>query len=291
MPRFQRIETHETVRIFSTITDLKQALDEPRKSGLSIGFVPTMGALHAGHLSLIDTSKAQCDVTVCSIFVNPTQFNNAWDLSNYPKTLDHDETLLREKGCDMLFIPNESEIYPETPTDRYEFGKLEQVMEGAQRPGHFNGVAQVVVRLLEAVNPDLAFLGLKDYQQYLIIKALAAQLNLPVHIIGCETVREPDGLAMSSRNALLTPEYRRKATVLWESLRWVAHHYNEYPDSELIQLAEQKIKDAGLKPEYLTIAHVDTLQPLKQQQADAARVFVAARAGDVRLIDNMPIIT
>lgn len=259
--------------IFTRIADLVALLDTHRRQERSIGFVPTMGALHKGHTSLFKRCKAENEVTVGSIYVNPTQFNDPKDLTNYPRTMVADKQKL-DGLCDILFLPDTNEMYPEPPTDTYNFGELETTMEGAKRPGHFTGVAQIVRRFFEAILPNRAYFGLKDFQQYLIIMELVKQLNLSIEVVGCETVREKNGLAMSSRNALLTPEMREKATVLYNTLEWV----KMAPDATESE-AMNKIKSAGLTPEYFVIDRPNN------------RAFVAARAGEVRLIDNMSIIS
>src|SRR5512133_1630094 len=188
------------MRLYTTISTLQDALKEERLKGLKIGLVPTMGALHEGHLSLVKKAAGLCDIVVFSIFVNPTQFNDKNDLANSPRTLEQDMNLLSSVHCDYVFSPAVEEVYPRPDTRKFDFGSLETVMEGAFRPGHFNGVAQVVSRLFEIVLPDMAFFGRKDFQQMAIIKQLVRQMNYPVEIVPCDIVRETDGLAMSSRN-------------------------------------------------------------------------------------------
>ena len=198
--------------VSNLIDETRKFLSVFRKQGKSIGLVPTMGALHEGHLSLIDASLRSNDITVISIFVNPTQFNDRKDFEKYPRDLDKDLELIRLKGCDLVFAPSEEEIYPEKDTRVFDFGTLDKYMEGKYRPGHFNGVAQIVSRLFDIIEPDRAYFGEKDFQQLVIIKNLVQQLNLPVEIVPCPIIRESDGLAMSSRNRLLTPEQRKSAS-------------------------------------------------------------------------------
>ncbi len=207
------------MEFFKKITALQSALNADRKNGLRIGFVPTMGALHKGHLSLIERAGAENDRVVVSIFVNPTQFNDPNDLKNYPVNPESDTRLLSTLPCDYVFCPEVDEIYPEPDTRKFDFGALETVMEGRFRPGHFNGVAQVVSKLFYIVEPHRAYFGLKDFQQYAIIKNMVTRLNIPIELIACETVREQDGLAMSSRNALLTKEHRAVAPEIYKILR------------------------------------------------------------------------
>ena len=196
------------MKLINTIIELKSELDAFRNEGKSIGFVPTMGALHAGHASLVERSVKENDVTVVSVFVNPTQFNDKNDLKNYPRTLAADCELLEGLGTTVVFAPAVEEMYPEEDTRRFSFAPLDTVMEGACRPGHFNGVAQIVSKLFYAVEPERAYFGEKDFQQLAIIREMVRQLALPVQIVGCSIVREEDGLAMSSRNTLLTEEER-----------------------------------------------------------------------------------
>ena len=206
------------MEIVSTRKDLRNKIDRWKNEGKVIGFVPTMGALHKGHLSLVKEARKQSDVVVVSIFVNPTQFNNPDDLKTYPRDLDKDVKMLEELDVELIFAPTVKEMYPEEDTRQFDFGNLDKVMEGKYRPGHFNGVAQVVSKLFDQVTPDKAFFGEKDFQQLAIIRRLVKDLKMPVDVVGCPIVREPDGLAMSSRNMLLTPEMRKNAPVIAETL-------------------------------------------------------------------------
>ena len=199
------------MKVVSTIKELKSLLDDFRTKGETIGFVPTMGALHNGHASLVERSVGENDVTVVSVFVNPTQFNDKNDLKNYPRTLDADCALLEKVGASVVFAPTVEEMYPTEDTRQFSFAPLDTVMEGACRPGHFNGVAQVVSRLFDIVNPDKSFFGMKDFQQIAIIRSMVDQLKYDIEIVACPIIREEDGLAMSSRNMLLTPEHRAAA--------------------------------------------------------------------------------
>jgi len=276
------------MEIFETITGLKRNLFDHRKNGKSIGFVPTMGALHKGHISLIDESLADNEITVCSIFVNPTQFNNPEDLLRYPKILEEDLKLLTEAGCDLVFVPKAEEIYPEPDNRVFDFGNLDKVMEGKYRPGHFNGVAQVVSRLFEIVKPDKAYFGEKDFQQLAIIKALVKQLNRPVEIIPCPIIREADGLAMSSRNKLLSSGLRKSAShiskTLFEALKRTNMQLND-----LIQWVINEVNsDSNLRVEYFEVVDFYNLQPLSSWEDSEQPVgCIAVFAGDVRLIDNI----
>jgi pantoate--beta-alanine ligase len=279
------------VKQFTLIKELKKELNKERKKGKTMGFVPTMGALHEGHLSLIRRSKAENDITVCSIFVNPVQFNNKNDLERYPRNLAQDLTTLENSGCDITFSPEVSEMYPEGVEEEFmiDFGYLEKTLEGKFRPGHFKGVAIVVEKLFEIIEPNKAYFGKKDYQQLLIIHQLVSRLQLPVEIIACETVREPDGLAMSSRNLRLTIGERKLAPVIYQVLQHVKEKMGMMPVKELKNWAVKQIqKHPELNLEYFEIADYETLLPiLKWEQKEKAIVFTAIYLGDVRLIDNI----
>ena len=273
------------MKVFSKQADLSAAL--ARAEG-KIGFVPTMGALHAGHASLVRRCRAENDQVVVSVFVNPTQFNDPTDLKNYPRTLDADLALLEQVGADWVYAPTVEDIYPEPDMRQFDFGGLDQVMEGACRPGHFNGVGQVVSRLLTIVKPDVAYFGEKDFQQLAIIRYMVRQLNLPVRIEGCPIVREEDGLALSSRNRLLTPEHRAAAPLICRALQTGAAQAGKLPVEEVRQLIRQMIDaDPLLEVEYVSIVDNDTLQEITEWTSAPLRVCVAVRAGAIRLIDNM----
>ncbi len=250
------------------------------------GFVPTMGALHSGHLALIAESKAQNEQTICSIFVNPTQFNEARDFDRYPRQLDADSRMLEDAGCDVLFAPGVEEIYPQRDGVAYEFGTLTSILEGRHRPGHFSGVASVVRRLLEITQPDNAYFGLKDYQQYLVVKALVKRYEIPTTIIGFPTVREESGLAKSSRNVLLSPTAIDKATALHRALTHVKDNYEFQNLAILEKQAKALVADFGFSVDYFRIVGGDDLTELKTPQQSAV-ALVAARIEGVRLIDNM----
>ncbi|MFD1144911.1 pantoate--beta-alanine ligase [Larkinella insperata] len=276
--------------LYETIADLRQAIDNQRKNNLSVGLVPTMGALHAGHLSLIDASKAQNDLTVCSIFVNPTQFNNADDLARYPHTLEADCALLEAAGCDFVFAPSVEEMYPTSPVLKLNFGELETVMEGAFRPGHFNGVGLVVAKLFHIVQPDRAYFGQKDLQQVAVVKRLVRDLSFPLELIRMPIVREEDGLAMSSRNRNLTPDERRDALELYQALSKAREILQTGNSVEAAKTAVNEHFQAhpAFRVEYFEIANADTLQPVDQLQAPGATALcIAAHLGKTRLIDNL----
>ncbi|MCO6499386.1 MAG: pantoate--beta-alanine ligase [Vicingus serpentipes] len=273
------------------ISDLRAFLNQ--KKNQTIGFVPTMGALHKGHLSLIDFSKKQNDITVCSIFVNPTQFNNQEDLINYPKNTALDIQLLEKSPCDVLFIPSVEEIYPQPENTVFDFGPLSNVMEGVYRPGHFSAVAVVVKRFFEIIQPSIAYFGEKDFQQLAVIRALVEQLKLPIKIVGCPIVREKNGLAMSSRNQRLSDEEKQKAGIIFKALNDIKNNHKHDTLPRLKEKAAATIThDATVQLEYLEIADGQTLQPIKDwSETNYPVAFVAVKIGPVRLIDNMTIIS
>lgn len=277
------------IKVIARIVELKEELDYHRGNGKSIGFVPTMGALHQGHISLVERCRTENDVTVVSIFVNPTQFNDKNDLKNYPRMPEKDVALLEQAGASIVFLPDEKEIYPEPDTRVFDFGMLDKVMEGKFRPGHFNGVAQVVSKLFDIVNPQRAYFGLKDYQQLAIIRAMVKMLGLGVEVIGCPIVRESDGLAMSSRNLLLSAEYRKSAPLIYRTLSEARNKKHELSVKEMIGWVESRINsDPNLRVEYFELADADTLEPVKSWEHNNGIVgCIAVWAGNIRLIDNM----
>ncbi len=272
---------------FTTVEGLKGAL-AARKSS-SVGLVPTMGALHDGHVSLVRRARAENDTVVVSVFVNPTQFNDKNDLRNYPRTPEADLEVLRKAGADIVFMPTVEEVYPEPDTRVFDFGQLDKVMEGATRPGHFNGVGQVVSRLLELVKPDRAYFGEKDFQQIAVIKELVRQLAIPVQIVECPIVREADGLALSSRNLLLTAEHRAAAPMIHAAMQAEA----ETAGTKSVEETERDViarveKSPLLKVIYFQLVDEDTLQPVKDWKSAAhVRGCIAVQAGEIRLIDNL----
>ena len=278
-----------SMQVINTITELQQLLEAEKKKGHTVGFVPTMGALHQGHLSLVQQAAMEADVVVVSIFVNPTQFNNASDLERYPRDLETDKNALASVKCDIIFAPSVNEVYPEEDTRQFSFGKLETVMEGRFRPGHFNGVAQVVSRLFDMVKPDKAFFGLKDFQQLAIICEMTRQLNLQIDIVPCAIVREEDGLAMSSRNMLLTELQRKNAPAIARSLFESCNFVAELTITELKQKVALEINAVkGLEVEYFEIVDGDSLQPVDNwDESDYIVGCIAVFAGEIRLIDNV----
>jgi pantoate--beta-alanine ligase len=275
--------------IFKSAGQLTAYLEKQRNSGASIGFVPTMGALHKGHISLIEQSSAQNSLTVCSIFVNPTQFNNKEDFKHYPITIEKDIEELNYAGCSILFLPTEAEIYPTNYLSvHYELGKLESILEGYYRPGHFQGVCQVVDRLLSIVNPHNIYIGQKDYQQCMVIKRLIELLGKSgqIRINIAPTIREKDGLAMSSRNLRLTNDQRSKALTIYTELSAIKEHLNEEPLDQLKKEAIRHLQEAGFFVDYVEIANAETLEPAANKKEQLV-ALIAASLGDVRLIDNI----
>ena len=277
------------MKLYNTISSLQEALKIEWARGFKIGFVPTMGALHEGHLSLVDQAGRRCDIVVVSIFVNPTQFNDKNDLANYPRTLESDRQLLSAHRCDYLFSPSVEEIYPVPDTRNFDFGSLGKVMEGAFRPGHFNGVAQVVSKLFAIVLPDVAFFGRKDFQQLAIIKEMVHQLNMPVEIVPCDIIREEDGLAKSSRNKLLLPEYRQCAPLIYQTLAAAKERSKIQSVAEVKDFVINKINSIQLlKVEYFEIVDDTTLLPIDNWSEPGIKVgCIAVIAGKIRLIDNI----
>nr|WP_320020797.1 pantoate--beta-alanine ligase [uncultured Draconibacterium sp.] len=257
--------------------------------GKTVGFVPTMGALHQGHISLVKQAVSETPVVVVSIFVNPTQFNDPNDLERYPRTLENDMKLLEPTGCSIVFAPNAKEVYPEPDKRKFNFGKLEEVMEGKHRPGHFNGVAQVVSRLFDIVKPTKAYFGLKDFQQLAIVKNMVKQLQLPVEIVPCAIIREESGLAMSSRNELLTEEQRKNAAVISETLFKAKELKGQKSVQEIADWVTKTInKNPFLDVEYFEIVDDEQLQPVNNWDEKSIKVgCVAVFCGKIRLIDNI----
>lgn len=277
------------MKVVSTVKELKVSLDSYRSEGKSIALVPTMGALHAGHASLVERAVKENDVVVVSVFVNPTQFNDKNDLKNYPRTLEADCELLERVGASIAFAPSVEEMYPSEDTRQFSFEPLDTVMEGACRPGHFNGVAQIVSKLFYVVEPDKAYFGEKDFQQLAIIREMVRQLALPVEIAGCPIVRESDGLAMSSRNTLLSAEERERALAISRTLFSSLDYAKEHSLAETKAFVEECIDNtAGLDLEYFQIVDGNSLQEIKEW-GDSSYVVgcIALFCGKIRLIDNI----
>ena len=275
------------MKSFSTVSDLREALALHKDQ--IVGFVPTMGALHQGHISLVERARKECDVVVVSVFVNPTQFNDKNDLKNYPRTPEADAAMLEAAGVDYVLFPSVEEIYPEPDTRVFDFGQIDKVMEGATRPGHFNGVAQVVSRLFAIVEPTKAYFGEKDFQQIAVIRAMCAQLGLTLEIVDCPIIRDVDGLARSSRNTLLTPEHRAAAPHIYEVLSAAATKLGEMTPQQLTEWVVAEVENNPL----LKVIYFQAVDALSLQQVenweDSARIqgCIAVQAGEIRLIDNI----
>ena len=267
--------------------ELRRALGSRDRSG--IGFVPTMGALHAGHRSLVERARRECATVVVSVFVNPTQFNDKTDLKNYPRTPEADLRLLEEVGADYVFMPSVEEVYPEPDTRTFDFGMIDKVMEGATRPGHFNGVAQVVSRLFDLVKPAKAYFGEKDFQQIAVIREMVRQLRIPVEIIPCPIVRGEDGLALSTRNTLLDTDHRTAAPYIYKVLKAaVEKSHQTTPDQLAAWVTAQVESNPLLKVIYFQVVDAATMQQVRTwEESPAIQGCIAVQAGDIRLIDNI----
>ena len=277
------------MKIFTSVKELRAALEKVEPSG--IGFVPTMGALHAGHRSLVERARRENGTVVVSVFVNPTQFNDKNDLKHYPRTPEADARTLEEAGADFVLMPSVEEIYPEPDTRVFDFGQVDKVMEGATRPGHFNGVAQVVSRLFDIVRPARAYFDEKDFQQIAVIRAMVAQLKLPVEIVECPIVRGEDGLALSSRNQLLDAEHRAAAPHIYATLRQAVERSREMDPAALKAWVTAEVERNPL----LKVIYYQSVDALTMQEVaswdDAPRIqgCIAVQAGEIRLIDNIRI--
>lgn len=279
--------------VFRKSEEVSNYLSEQKKNGKQIGFVPTMGALHKGHMSLIECSVRDNDITAASIFVNPTQFNNASDLEQYPKNEQADFKLLSDIGCDAVFVPDTAEMYPEPDIRKFDFNGLDSFMEGAHRPGHFNGVAQIVTKLFDIIKPNNAYFGRKDFQQLAIIRYVTKtyQADLEINIRECDIMREPDGLAMSSRNLRLTPQHRKAAGKIPEVMLQLRNKAEQLSVKELKEYVSTEFHTHTLlKLEYFEIVDDISLHPITEPHAySGSTACIAIYAGDVRLIDNVPL--
>jgi pantoate--beta-alanine ligase len=276
--------------IFKSIGQIQSYLKSAGLEGAKIGFVPTMGALHEGHISLIKAAQQENKITVCSIFVNPTQFNNSSDLEKYPRTTEQDIELLHDNCCDVLFLPDVEEMYPDGQIleKQYDLGFVETVLEGASRPGHFQGVAQVVEKLLDIIKPDNLYMGQKDYQQIAVVARLLKLMGSDIQLKSIPTTREPDGLAMSSRNKRLTEPQRNIAGLIYQCLVSIQTKDGLQQFSIIKKECEDILTKKGFKPDYVTLADAETLEPLVDYVKDRRMVaLIAAFIGDVRLIDNL----
>ncbi len=282
-------ETPVYPKLFRTVAELREFLGPFRREGKRIGFVPTMGALHEGHLSLVRACRAECDCTVVSIYVNPTQFGPQEDFARYPRDLTRDMELLARERVDVIFAPDDVEMYPAGFNTWVEVRGVSEPLEGQCRPGHFRGVATVVVKLFNIVQPDATYFGAKDYQQSLVVRQLIRDLNLPIELKVLPTVREPDGLAMSSRNTYLSPEARRRATVLWQSLQ-LAQRLVEQGERDC-RVLKAKMEElissvSAAEVDYVALVDPETLAPVSRVER-ATLAAVAVRLEGTRLIDNL----
>lgn len=275
------------MKTFTKVKELREALGAVRNG--KIGFVPTMGALHEGHISLVSRARRECDTVVVSVFVNPTQFNDKTDLKNYPRTPEADAAMLAAAGVDFVLFPTVEEIYPEPDTRVFDFGKIDKVMEGATRPGHFNGVAQVVSRLFAIVEPDKAYFGEKDFQQIAVIRAMVRQLGLRVEIVDCPIVRDSDGLARSSRNTLLDKEHRAAAPHIYEVLSAAVGKVGEMSPAELSEWVAREVeRNPLLKVIYFQAVDALSMQQVQSwDESERVQGCIAVQAGAIRLIDNI----
>lgn len=278
------------MKVLRTVSSLREAMDSHRKAGQTIGLVPTMGALHAGHLSLMKRARAENDIFVASVFVNPTQFNNPTDLATYPRTEEADCAALEKAGVDYAFVPSVEEIYPEPDTREFDLGEVAQVMEGAMRPGHFNGVAQIVSKLFEMVGPTRAYFGEKDFQQIAVIRRMAKLCGFGLDIVACPIVREADGLALSSRNVRLTDEQRAVAPAIHRILS----ESRELARTKSVAAVKEWVKEEINQQPFMTTEYYEIVNPLTMQPTDSwltpdgpAVGCVTVYCGDVRLIDNI----
>jgi pantoate--beta-alanine ligase len=276
--------------LFKKAVELKQYLSDRVLPGQKKGFVPTMGALHEGHISLIERCRQESDLVICSIFVNPAQFNDPADFEKYPITIENDILLLEKAGTDILFLPSVNEIYPNgNPTEHYTLGDIETLLEGRFRPGHFQGVCQVMYRLLKIVAPQLLFMGQKDYQQCMVIQQLLRLMGSATELVISPTQRETSGLAMSSRNMRLSEKGKETAAAIYQALQWIKAHLQQGTTNDLIQHAGSLLTTAGFdKIDYISIAHAETLVPVDSWDGHTPLVALAAAfLEDVRLIDNL----
>jgi len=276
------------LEIFRTRTEVHSYLEKVKIDGNSIGFVPTMGALHEGHLSLIDAARTKADVVVCSIFVNPTQFSDKKDLENYPRPIEDDIKKLEGANCDVLFLPKVDEMYNSNDNWHIKLNDFDTILEGEIRPGHYQGVTQIVKKLFDIVRPDYAFFGQKDFQQFVIISYMVKKLGINIQLIRCPIIRENDGLAMSSRNVYLSKEDRQNALSLFNSLTRAKEEFSHMSIPQVKKNAMDYLSNAvGIKVEYFELYDINTFEPASSKQAENVIALVAARVGNIRIIDNM----
>jgi pantoate--beta-alanine ligase len=276
------------LEILTSKTELALALNHQKNNSNALGFVPTMGALHEGHLSLVKIAKELTDTVVASIFVNPTQFTNAADLEKYPRPIERDIELLKNSNCDYLFLPAVDEIYSPGEQWQLDLGEIEGILEGKYRPGHYQGVTQIVKKLLDVIQPDLVFLGQKDFQQVMVLEHMVKSLGIPVELVMCPIIRESDGLALSSRNIHLSASARKNALVLSRSLFETKYQFQYQSVEELKKNAWELLKnEEGVVPEYFEICDANTLQSVISKDAESIIALVAAKVGETRLLDNI----
>lgn len=288
--RQKHIVNFQKMKTLKSVKGIQRNVAQLRAEGKTIGFVPTMGALHEGHISLVKKAQEENDIVVVSIFVNPTQFNDPKDLEKYPRPVSSDKKLLQKHKLDILFLPDVKQIYPKNLNTniQVDLGGLDDEMEGAFRPGHFAGVVQVVYRLLDIVKPDNLYMGQKDFQQFTIIQKMISELNMKVNLVVCEIMREDTGLAMSSRNTRLSTKERSDARVIYKTLQWIKTNMDTLSVEKLCTESQQKLVDAGLKPEYVLIADGHSLKSITDiKKHSYVVVCCAAWMGKVRLIDNV----
>lgn len=276
------------MEIFYIRDTVHKYLFKLRSAGKTIGFVPTMGALHEGHLALVESARLQSDIVVCSIFVNPTQFNDKSDLENYPRPIEEDIKKLEKAGCHILFMPEVDEMYNKSELWHIELGGLDTVLEGKIRPGHYQGVTQIVKKLFDTIKPDYAFFGQKDYQQFMVISYMVRVLHIPVQLIVCPIIREKDGLAMSSRNIRLSPEERIDALALYKALTKASELFKTKTIGQIKNEIDNFLASAkGIEPEYFEIYDAGSFKPVNDKSAGSIIALVAAKVGKTRIIDNM----
>ena len=276
------------MKIFTSKTELAKALQSLKQKDKTVGFVPTMGALHLGHMTLVKIAAELTDVVIISIFVNPTQFNNPADLDRYPRPIEKDISLLKASKCDILFLPEIGEMYTENEKWSLDLGYLENILEGKFRPGHYQGVTQIVKKLLDIINPDYMFLGQKDFQQVLVLERMAKMLHLPTELVMCPIVREDDGLALSSRNIHLSLTERKQALALSEVLFYAKQNFEKLTIEELkLDVLHKLNASTGINPDYFEICDAQTLLPLESKETTSIVALVAATVGETRLIDNI----
>lgn len=279
------------MKVFTQVAAMQDMIDELKVKGSSIGFVPTMGALHEGHISIVQRSQAVCDVTIVSIYINPLQFNNNSDFNNYPIKTDEDMKMLEAMGCDILFLPLQEEIEPSEKEKEFDLEGLSEIMEGHFRPGHLQGMIAIVNKFFDVIQPDKAFFGEKDYQQLASVKKLVQKKQLKVEVVPCATKRESSGLAMSSRNSLLTASEKEEAVKIYDTLVFARRNSDRLSPLELKMKCLDLLSDSSIKPEYIEIVDESAFMNIDEwDESDRPRVFVAAYLGTVRLIDNMSLI-